>query len=78
MKFLTLEPTYRRWLNSKNALAFDSDLNEKLIGLTHSESIFFVQMVNTYDPGRLQTIDELERFMDLHDRHEFALLNRRS
>ena len=72
MKLLDLDLMYRHWLSSRNALTFDCDLNEKLIGLTHSESISFVQMAAKLSPIRSRTLDELERFTELNNRHEFA------
>jgi hypothetical protein len=75
MQLLILEATYRRWLYSKAALGFDRDLNEKFIGLTHNESIFFAQMskVPLLPLGSL-TLDELERFVNLDERHQHAYL----
>jgi hypothetical protein len=75
MQLLILEATYRRWLYSRAALGFDRDLNEKFIGLTHNESIFFAQMSKVPLPtlGSL-TVDELECFVSLHERHQRAYL----
>jgi hypothetical protein len=75
MQLLILDETYRRWLYSKAALGFDRDLNEKFIGLTHNESIFFAQMLKVPLPplGSL-TVDELQRFVNLHERHQRSYL----
>lgn len=74
MKILTMDLTYRRWLISKAALAFDSHLNEHFIGLTHSESAFFVKMSrNPLVPLASKDVNELEHFLSLHERHTLAL-----
>jgi hypothetical protein len=74
MKLLPLESTYRGWLNSRAALAFDSDLNEKFIGLTHSESLFFAEMSRgPLLPLESRDVEDLERFIWLYNRHEFTL-----
>jgi hypothetical protein len=73
MKLLLLETTYRRWLSSKDALALDSNLNEKFIGLTHDESVFFAKMSSVpLAPFELWDLDELERFLGLYKRHELT------
>lgn len=74
MKLLSIDETYRRWLNSRSALAFDNDLNEILVGLTHSESIFFAELSSP--PGLVFDAigaDGINRFLDLHERHELTL-----
>jgi hypothetical protein len=74
MKLLKLDSIYRSWLNSRSALALDSELNEKFIGLTHIESISYAEM--TSEPLRafdLWDVDELARFLELHERHELLL-----
>jgi hypothetical protein len=74
MKVLHLDSVYRQWLNLNEALSFDGDLNEKFIGLTHNESIFFAEMLKTaLQPLDLRTVDELKRFIELQERHECTL-----
>ena len=74
MKVLHLDSVYRQWLNLNEALSFDGDLNEKFIGLTHNESIFFAEILKTaLQPLDLRTVDELKRFMELQERHERTL-----
>ena len=74
MKLMDLKSAHRRWLNLNAALDFDKDLNEKLVGLTHNESIFFVEMIkDTFGNLELRNVDELERFIELHERHERTL-----
>lgn len=74
MQLLILDSTYRQWLNSRAALSFDQDLNEKFLGLTHSESIFFAK-ISKIAPIPLEslTVDELEHFINLYERHERML-----
>lgn len=74
MKLLSLDTTYRRWLYSRNALTFDYDLNEVFVGLTLDDSIDYAE--NSESPltaSRLVDVDELIRFLALHERHELAL-----
>lgn len=74
MKILDLDSNYRQWLNLNAALGFDGDLNEKFIGLTHNESIFFAEILKTaLQPLVLRTVAELKRFIELHERHERTL-----
>ncbi len=74
MKILNLSFIQRRCLNWKNALNFDTDLNEKLMGLTHEESDFFVEMSEAaFGSLELRHADELKRFLELYERHERAL-----
>ena len=74
MKVLHLDSVYRQWLNLNEALSFDGDLNEKFIGLTHNESIFFAEILKTaLQPLDLRTVDELKRFIELQERHERTL-----
>jgi hypothetical protein len=74
MQLLTLEATYRCWLNSRTALSFDRDLNEKFLGLTHSESVFFAKISKiVFVPLGSLTLDELEHFINLYERHERIL-----
>jgi hypothetical protein len=74
MKILPMDPTYRHWLISKAALAFDSQLNEHLIGLTHNESAFFVEMSkDPLAPLASRDVNELERYLSLYERHSLAL-----
>jgi hypothetical protein len=42
MKILPIDADYRLWLCKKNALFFDADLDERLAGLTHAESRFYI------------------------------------
>lgn len=74
MKLLLLDPTYRTWLNSRLALSLDGDLNEKLIGLTYEESVFFVELSNPpFTSFEGWESDILTRFMEMHERHERVL-----
>jgi hypothetical protein len=74
MKLLSLDSTYRLWLNKKSALAFDSNLNEKFIGLTHDESVFFAYVsAVALQPDTSWETKELETFLKLHARHELSL-----
>jgi hypothetical protein len=76
MELLPLDSTYRGWLISKAALAFDSELNEKFIGLTHDESVFFAEMCKSpMVPLELRDTDKLEHFLQLHLRHELMLVS---
>lgn len=74
MKLLPLEPSYRGWLTARSALGLDSDLNEKFVGLTHLESLFYADITN----GLLTSLDVLDetvltRFLELHERHELIV-----
>lgn len=74
MQLLSLDSTYRRWLYSRCALAFDGDLDEIFVGLTHSESVFFAELSSP--PGLVFDAigaDGITRFLALHERHELAL-----
>jgi len=74
MRLLPLESSYRCWLNSRAALAFDSNLSERFIGLTHDESMFFAEMSrSSLAPLESRDVGELERFIHLHACHERAL-----
>ena len=74
MKVIDLDSAYREWLNLNSALGFDGELNERFIGLTHNESIFFAEMSKTaLQPLDLRTVAELKRFIELHERHERTL-----
>lgn len=74
MKLLSLDSTYRTWLEARLALSFDEDLNEKFIGLTHDESVFFAEMSSPpfmlFDDWPLEV---LTRFLAMHERHELIL-----
>jgi hypothetical protein len=74
MKILMLDLLYRSWLNSKFALMLDEDHNEKFVGLTHSESIFYAKMSNLPCPSFDQwDVDVLTLFLDLHEKHQLTL-----
>lgn len=75
MKLLNLDFLQRRWLNQKNALDFDKNLNEKFAGLTHEESNFFLEMSEAafYRP-QSKSIDEINRFLKLYECHERTLI----
>jgi hypothetical protein len=74
MKILMLDPLYRSWLNSKCALTLDEDHNERFVGLTHSESIFYAKMSNLPCPMLdLWDVDVLTLFLDLHEKHQLTL-----
>jgi hypothetical protein len=74
MKLLSLDPTYRIWLNKKSALTFDGNLNERFLGLTHDESIFFAYISSVaLQPGMSLEPKEVENFLKLHERHELTL-----
>jgi hypothetical protein len=74
MKILMLDPLYRSWLNSKCALTLDEDHNERFVGLTHSESVFYAKMSNLPCPSLdLWEVDVLTLFLDLHERHQLTL-----
>jgi hypothetical protein len=74
LKVIDLDSTYREWLNFNYALGFDEDLNEKFIGLTHDESIFFAEILQTaLQPLDSRTLDELKRFIELQERHARTL-----
>jgi hypothetical protein len=78
MKLLLLDATHRRWLNSKSALALDGNLNEKFIGLTHNESVFFAEVSSApLAPLGLWDVEALKRFLRLHERHELTLAYQR-
>jgi hypothetical protein len=79
MKLLLLDSSYRRWLNLKSALALNGNLDEKFIGLTHDESIFFAEVSNSpLAPFELWDEEVLKRFLRLHERHELTLAFRRA
>jgi hypothetical protein len=74
-----LDSTYRHWLNSKDALGLDSKLNEKFVGLTHEESVFFAEISSDpLAPFDLWDPDELARFLRLYERHEITLAFQRA
>jgi hypothetical protein len=74
VKLIDLDSTYREWLNFNSALVFDGDLNERFIGLTHTESIFFAEMSTAaLQPVDIRTVAELKRFIELHELHEHSL-----
>lgn len=76
MKLLKIEETYRRWLFNKNALAFDSNLNEKLVGLNHEESLVFTYMASiTNFPMNILEKNTLSYFLRLEEKHRSALTN---
>ena len=71
---MDLDSSYRCWLISRAAIDFDRHLNEKLVGLTHDESIFFVEISKVaLSPLKTWSVDELKRFIELYDRHERIL-----
>lgn len=77
MELLKLEENYRRWLFEKNALAFDSSLNEKLVGLNHEESLIFTHMASITDfPMNMWDKGTLSYFLHLEEKHRSALTNR--
>lgn len=70
MKLLIIEDTYRQWLSDRRAIGFDSDLNEKLAGLTHEESVTYIARTNNAGQCLSQYTDaELEHFVRLHELH---------
>lgn len=76
MRLLNLEENYRRWLFNKNALGFDSSLNEKLIGLSHEESLVFTHMASITDfPMNIWEKGSLSYFLYLEEKHRSALTN---
>jgi hypothetical protein len=79
MKLLLLDSSYRSWRNSKSALVLDGNLDEKLIGLTHDESVFFAEVSNSpLAPFELWDEEVLKWFLRLHERHELTLAFRRA
>jgi hypothetical protein len=71
MTIMALEPSYRLWLIGRGAPNFDRYLNEKFVGLTHDESTFFLRMVKAaLDPLYVQSEEEFDRFIELHEYHE--------
>lgn len=70
MKLLLLDDTYREWLCRRRAIGLDSNLNEKLAGLSHEESIVYLA-ISEHAGLRLRdcTDEELERFICLYERH---------
>jgi hypothetical protein len=77
MKLIPLEWFYRSWLVSRHALTLDQDHNERFVGLTHCESLLYAKMSNppfiSFDRWE---VDELKRFLELHERHEVTLMFR--
>jgi hypothetical protein len=73
MKILAMDSTYRHWLVPKAVLAFDSHLNAHFIGLKHSESVFSSKCRGIRSPLASRDVIEIERFLSLHERHNFAL-----
>lgn len=70
MKILLIDETYRRWLYQRRAIGFDHDLNEILAGLSHEESVFYVDNADNLTL-RLPdlSVSDMVRFVELHDRH---------
>lgn len=74
MKLLLLEPTHRRWLNSKSALEIDANLDEMFVGLTHAESVVYaVRTTPPFTPFDQWNVHELLQILGLHSKHELAL-----
>jgi hypothetical protein len=75
MKSLNIEETYRLWLDKRKALGFDHDHNEILAGLTHEESVFYVDVAANM-MLRVQDLPEAElaQFVDLYNRHISAVI----
>lgn len=79
MKPLELEPSYRQYLNVKHALRLDDDGDECLVGLTASESVEYLAILNAASvEAKIHSGVDPERFLDLYDRHIAALPVERS
>ena len=58
----------------RNALEFEGELIEKLVGLTYLESVFYVEKTRdvTFNLNVSDT-EDVKRFLLLHERHEKAI-----
>jgi hypothetical protein len=76
MNILPIDADYRLWLFKKNALFFDADLDERLAGLTHVESRFYIAQQEwvTCESDQRNEAD-LILFLTLHELHLAALGN---
>lgn len=74
MKLLTNDFFYRKWLMERNALEFEGELIEKLVGLTYVESVFYVEKTRDVNFNfNVSDTKDVERFLLLHERHEKAI-----
>jgi hypothetical protein len=74
MKLILLESSYRSWLNSRNALVLDANLDERFVGLTHAESVVYAGMSNPpYISFDHWNVPAITQFLDLYERHEQAI-----
>jgi hypothetical protein len=74
MKTLPIDADYRLWLCKKNALFFDAHLDERLAGLTHGESRFYItqqEWISCHGDQRNEA--DLILFLVLHELHVAAL-----
>lgn len=74
MKLLKLDPLYRNYLVVKHGLKLDAHGNEIMVGLTASESVEYLTMMNDISTeARFSAHIDPERFVTLYERHVAAL-----
>lgn len=74
MKLLNIDPIYRNYLICKCALKLDTHGNEIFTGLTASESLEYVVIIEAVNgKDKLEAVSDPERFLELYKRHTAAL-----
>lgn len=73
MQKLTLEPSYRDYLVFNKSLVVDAAGNESLAGLSHSESIMYLDLSRIALQDNISASSEtMELFLVMYDRHMAA------
>lgn len=74
MKALPLDASHRQYLEDRQAICIDSDRNEILLGLTASESMIYLHLLDqTLANDWPDELEMLSQFLSMHDRHTSAL-----
>lgn len=71
MELLLIDIDYRRWLTKRHDIGFDSDFKERLAGLTHDESLFYIKNFALFAVAWSALSDaDIQKFLELHERHQ--------
>lgn len=73
MQKLTLEPSYREYLEFNHSLVVDAAGNESLAGLSYSESIMYLDLsLIALQDDISVTLETMELFLVMYERHMAA------
>lgn len=70
---LEIESTYRDFLSARGKLDFDENGNERLIGLSHGESILYLELGGmALQSSILADVASMNHYLEMYDRHTSA------